>query len=295
MYRRLLALVPVALAVAPTFLAPAGVQGQEERTDTVFVAVGGEVIDDDTGRPVEGAVVELETHRSGTSSPGSRVTDRDGGFEFTDVPEGVYNVVVRAEGYDPMVDSLPIVEGSDYHFILPLTKGRGSVEPRAITNDPGREGARDYRGRRRRGGSGFLVTREEILEANPRFVSEMLSTVPGGMLLPNGTGGYRLLLRNQCQPGVWLDGVGLGTPNIDGLVTPQAMEALEVYHGFQLPVEFGVNPCGGILLWTRRGLDAPAPSGDQEEDDDGESSGRGVLGRVLQAAMLVVAIFAIGS
>ncbi|HSM04469.1 MAG TPA: TonB-dependent receptor [Longimicrobiales bacterium] len=292
MYRRLaFALIATAMAL----LTPAEGWGQEEEetTDTAVAMVEGEVIDDGTGRPIEGAVVELEAHVSGTRGQGFRVTGRDGDFRFLDVPEGVYNLVVRAVGYDQMVDSLPVVEGMDYHFILPLAKGRGSLEPRAITNDPGREGARDYRGRRRRGGSGFLVTREQIMEADPRFVSEMLSRVPGGMLLPNGTGGYRLLLRNQCQPGVWLDGVGLGTPNIDGLVTPDAMEALEVYHGFELPVEFGVNTCGGILLWTRRGLDAPPPSVDDREDV--EDTGTGLLGRLLQVALLVVAVVALGS
>jgi hypothetical protein len=281
------------IALAPAFLTPPEAWGQEEEvTDTTLVTVTGEVLDDDTGRPVEGAVVELQAHVSGTRGQGTRVTGRDGDFRFADVPEGVYNLTVRAEGYDPMVDSLPVRERADYYFILPLTKGRGSVEPRAITNDPGREGARDYRGRRRRGGSGFLVTREEILEANPRFVSEMLSRVPGGMLLPNGTGGYQLLLRNQCRPGVWLDGVRMGTQNIDALVTPQAMEALEVYHGFELPVEFGVDTCGGILLWTRRGLDAPPPSG----DDEGEGEGRGtsILGRLLQVALIVVVVVAAG-
>ena len=34
---------------------------------------------------------------------------------------------------------------------------------------------------------------------------------------------------------------------------PQDVEAVEVYHGFELPAEFGVDACGGVLLWTRRG------------------------------------------
>lgn len=287
---------PVALAVVAACLAPATVRGQDtDPADTARVAVGGEVIDDDTGRPIEGARVALDAHVSGTRDQASQVTGRDGEFRFEDVPVGVYHLRVRADGYDAMVDSLPVREGAGLHYILPMARGRGSLEPRAVATDPGREGARDFRGRRRRGGSGFLVTREDIVEANPRYVSEMLSTVPGGMLLPSGTGGYQLRLRNQCRPGVWLDGVRLGVADIDGLVTPPAMEALEVYHGFELPVEFGVDPCGGILLWTRRGLETQAPSDDPEGDDDGEGGGRNVLGRVLQAALLVVAIFAIGS
>ena len=68
-------------------------------------------------------------------------------------------------------------------------------------------------------------------------------------------------------------------------MTPQAMEALEVYHGFELPVEFGVNTCGGILLWTRRGV-TPVPPADEEEaeGDDGSTS---LLGRLIQVTMVV--------
>ncbi|UCC25265.1 MAG: hypothetical protein JSU98_16315, partial [Gemmatimonadales bacterium] len=72
-----------------------------------------------------------------------------------------------------------------------------------------------------------------------------------------------------------------------------AMEALEVYHGFELPVEFGVNVCGGILLWTRRGPSAPPPSDDDEEE--GGDAGSGFLGRLLQAALIVFVVLAVSS
>lgn len=223
----------------------------EPGVDTI-ATVDGEVLDHGTARPVEGAIVHLESLRGIVWSATAEGTDRTGAFRFTDVPVGVYRVRVSADGYDAMNDSLPVADDHRSFFVLPLSKGEGSLQPRARSDDPAREGARDYEGRRRRGGAGFLITREDILEQRPRFVSEMLRRVPGGMLAPSGGGGYTLLLRGQCRPGIWMDGVRLGVRDVDNLVAPLELEAIEVYHGHQLPVEFGVDECGGILIWTRR-------------------------------------------
>ena len=262
-------------------------QAREGTTpDTARVLVEGEVVDEESGRPIAGARVSL------TATAGLRLgpseTDRDGAFRFASVPVGVYRLTVNADGYDSMEDSLPVGDGQAIRFVLPLSRVGGSQEPRAVATDPGVEGARDYRGRRRRGGSGFLVTREDILDRRPRYVSEMLARVPGGMLLPNGGGGYTLLLRNQCQPGAWVDGVRVGTGSPDPYVAPNEVEALEVYHGFELPVEFGVDRCGGILVWTRRGVEIPPPGG--AVPDDAQAPQRRFLGRLIQVALVVVAV-----
>ena len=70
--------------------------------------------------------------------------------------------------------------------------------------------------------------------------------------------GYTLLLRGQCRPGIWLDGMKVSNvDSIDQLLSPHDVEAVEVYHGWELPVEFGVDPCGGVLIWTRMGTPSP--------------------------------------
>ncbi|NNM07290.1 MAG: hypothetical protein HKO65_19510 [Gemmatimonadetes bacterium] len=40
---------------------------------------------------------------------------------------------------------------------------------------------------------------------------------------------------------------------VDHLVQPMDLEAVEVYHASELPVEFGSSGCGGIIVWTKRG------------------------------------------
>lgn len=259
--------------------------------DTVHVVVEGEVVDDDTGRPIEGARVRLHARPPGTWSGDVQITGSNGGFRFSAVPVGTHLVMVTVADYDAMSDSLPVHEGLRHTFILPLSKGRGSLPPRAVSDDPAHEGPRDYRGRRLRGGAGFLVTRQDVRERQPRFVSELLSRVPGGMLVPSETGGYTLLLRGQCRPGVWVDGVRLGVTNVDNLVSPQELEALEVYHAHELPVEFGVDFCGGILLWTRRGVESARAPDDDETDD--ATLGDQVLGYAFRVAVLGVVILLI--
>ena len=40
---------------------------------------------------------------------------------------------------------------------------------------------------------------------------------------------------------------------MDHLLPVMDLEAVEVYHGASLPVQFGANSCGAIVVWTRRG------------------------------------------
>ncbi|MEJ2206068.1 MAG: Plug domain-containing protein, partial [Gemmatimonadota bacterium] len=124
-------------------------------------------------------------------------------------------------------------------------------------------------------------TRDDIVRRQPRLLTEMLHQVPGGMVVSTPPHGYTLLLRGQCRPGIWLDGVPLsGVNSVDQLMSPLDVEAVEVYHGFELPVEFGLDSCGGILIWTRRGNPAA----------ESEGTGWGILGSLLRAAALVAVI-----
>mgnify|MGYP006944244969 CR=1 FL=1 len=40
---------------------------------------------------------------------------------------------------------------------------------------------------------------------------------------------------------------------VDDILPTMDIEAVEVYHGVSLPVRFGSNSCGAIIVWTRRG------------------------------------------
>ena len=254
------ALLLVAFAAAATWPVPdcrGGLAAQErtEGEEVPGVLVMGVVVDFATGDSLSGATVSLGAG-PGVRARGTRVTDDNGRFSFSDVPEGTYRIVVTFPGFRDMKDTLPVPAEADLELVLPLATG-SVLEPVVVSGGlseavPGYE-------RRRRGGARFVITREDIVELRPRFVSELLHRVPGGMVVPTPPYGYTLLLRGQCRPGIWMDGVpAYGATSIDQIVTAQDVEAVEVYHGFELPVEFGVNACGGILVWTRRAPSATA-------------------------------------
>jgi hypothetical protein len=266
-----------------------GLAAQERRERAAALGTGvlveGEVVDHDTGDPLRQATVSLGAGPSGIRGRGTRVTDDEGHFSFRDVPAGTYRLYVSRPGYLEMRDTLQVSAERDLDLILPLSTDPIPLEPIIVTVRPSSPAMRGYEARRR-SGRGFVVTREEIRERQPRLLTELLHRVPGGMVVPAPPHGYTLVLRGQCRPGIWMDGVPLGSAvSIDQLLAPQDVEAVEVFHGAQLPVEFGVNPCGGVLIWTRRG--APPSSGAESE------TGLGILGPVLvTVALLVTALLA---
>ncbi len=249
----------VAATIWPGSDRQGGLAAQEwlEEGERSGVLVEGIVVDHETGDSLSGATVSLGAG-PGVRGRGTRVTDDNGHFSFSGVPDGTYRIVVSLRGFRDMQDTLPVPAEGDLELVLPLATG--SVLEPVVVSQGLSEAVPGYE-RRRRGGARFVITREDIVEVRPRFVSELLHRVPGGMVVPTPPYGYTLLLRGQCRPGIWMDGVpAYGATSIDQIVTAQDVEAVEVYHGFELPVEFGVNACGGILVWTRRAPSATARS-----------------------------------
>ena len=274
----------MALAVAlsgPGLRERRGLAGQERRDPSgepePVVQVGGKVVENESGEPVRGAAVSLGAGPSGTRGMGTRVTGDDGRFLFRGVPPGSYRLYVTVLGYRRMSDTLQVSPEEDLELILPLSRDPIRLEPIIVTAERRVPPRRDYE-RRALSRSVFLVTREDIERAHTNELSDLLNAVPGSIVVSTPPYGYTLLLRGQCRPSVWLDGVKVPyVTSIDQFMSAHDVEAIEVYHGFELPVEFGVDPCGGILIWTRMG----------KADPSGEGDGH-VLGRMVLAVGLAV-------
>ncbi len=283
--RRLLLLVALALAASgPSPWGRSDLSGQERRDRSAGpeagVLVQGKVVAHETGDPVSGAAVSLRAGPSGTRGRGTRVTGEAGSFLFRDVPQGSYRLSVTAQGYRTMIDSVQVPAEGELELLLPLSIEPIRLEPIVVTAKRRPPPMRDFE-RRLRSRSGFLVTREEIEERRPRFLTELLHRVPGGMVVSTPPHGYTLLLRGQCRPGIWLDGMKVSyVDSIDQLLSPQDVEAVEVYHGWELPVEFGVDPCGGVLIWTRMGTPSSPGNGSEE----------GIFSRLAKVAGLVLLV-----
>jgi outer membrane receptor for ferrienterochelin and colicin len=123
-----------------------------------------------------------------------------------------------------------------------------------------------YQGRDRAGSGPFLLTREVIERRNPVRLTDVIAIVPGTRVVGQAGIGRTVLLRGGCRPTVVIDGVKMGGfQGIDMMVRPGDTEFVRVYHGAELPVQYGLNACGGILIETRRG----EPRGEGDETSGG--------------------------
>jgi hypothetical protein len=247
------------------------------------VTVQGQVVEHESGDPLKSATVSLGAGPGNPRGRGTRVTDEAGRFLFRDVPPASYRLIVSLAGFRDLVDTLEVTSDRGLELVLPLSSDPIRLEP--VVTEASRSGEARSGERKPKGGGPFVITREEIRQERPEKLTDMLRSIPGGRVVQAAGYGNVLLLRGGCLPGVWIDGGKIhGMGSLDELLPPSVVERIEVYHGFDLPVEFGVDHCGGIVIRTRTGTPAPT-------DTEGGSHGWRRLG--IAVAFVALAIFGI--
>lgn len=274
--RSLFCVVCLAAAAAPRSLAQ---------------TIHGRLLEAESDRPIPQGQLTLLTDR-GTAAAVA-FTDADGRFRLVAPRPGGYVLLSRRLGYQSRSDPLQVgAQGVEIELRLAAV---------ALTLDPvtieAEVNARylDLVGfyHRQRADFGHFITRDKIAERRPVRTTDVLNTVPGVRLIPDGASlaRVRVQLRGAvtldggvCQPRVFVDGliairgdskpatmsVGAGGISdlddveripelpVDDIVNPNDIEAIEIYRsGAQVPAEFGgMGPftrCGAIVIWTRRG------------------------------------------
>lgn len=248
---------PSSFSVALTALQPG-----EGGTGTGPVQVRGTVVDHDTSEPLHGAAVSLGRAPGGTAGLGTRVTGRQGGFLFRNVPPGPYRLIVTMQGYRDMEHMLQVPSGRDLNLVLPLSVEPIPLEPIVVeARRSTAPGARESNV-----ADPFVITREEIEARHPSTVTDLLRWVPGGRIAFVPGLGKTLLLRAGCQPGFWIDGARIqNVEGIDRVLSPNDVETIRIYNALELPVELGSHVCGGVVIRTRTGN--PLPGGEDEAPD----------------------------
>lgn len=103
---------------------------------------------------------------------------------------------------------------------------------------------------------GRFFNQDQIRRLNPRSASDLLRSVPGVRLASNQRGGNSIRIRG-CQPMVWLDDQRVPGTELDDLIVPSEIAALEVYASSAgIPAQYldrGNRLCGLILVWTKSG------------------------------------------
>ncbi len=218
------------------------------------LALTGTVRDTLQDRPVVGA--EVMVNETVVAK-----TDMAGAYSATDIPVdwGMNTVLVRCVGYAPLLYTLWVEQPSTRRSVHSAMRPHAVelpavvVEADRITFVFGR--MREF-WRRREMGLGWFFTRDEIEKRNPLLISDLLRTIPGVSVHHTG---FTTQVRFRrfgmaCPPGIWIDGVLQADPDVDALVWPEVVEAIEVYRGSaQAPVQFrgAFHTCGVIVIWTR--------------------------------------------
>lgn len=243
------------LAFSPVLMAllagPAS--AQQVRGTVVAEGVAGE------RAPVEGARLELrdavgEVLQEATS-------DSLGVFEFGGVPPGTLVLHVAHGGYLPFRTE-PFALGDGESISLEVRLGREAIplEPLVVTARVSAS-VGDFHRRRRGGGFGTYIDRDEVRARAASAATDLLRGVPGVRLhfvrwgvspAIEMQGGF-----GPCQPGIFVDGLrmsGAAARNLNDYLTPERVEGVEVYASIStVPAQFQSGTCGVILFWTERG------------------------------------------
>ncbi len=248
---RLFTLRRATLALGIALAAYPGPARTQQIRDEASIVVA--FITDTAGRPLEGADVQVV----GTSLRGS--TDGSGRVALLAVPAGKAVLRVRHLGFAELTIPISVTPGTlaDGNYkLLPLTDLK-KVVVRARELKPERyakTGRFDDFYRRRAGGNGTFLTREDIDKRQAQKSEDLLRLVTGVRIRYRGMTPFVQFLRCE-QVNVYIDGIRSHDAFRDySSLSPLDIEAMEVYHGIAtVPPEFSPEPndCAAIVVWTR--------------------------------------------
>jgi hypothetical protein len=225
-------------------------QGQQPRAGEVSAPTVAGVVRDIAGVPVSDVEVGIVR---GKQLEQVVITAADGKFLLSGVAPSVVPLRFRRLGYAmQFLDVDARVPAATALDIVLLTVPSELEEVTIAGNDQIR--LREfYEHRERRGSFGTFYEQHEIRARGPTNPSDLFRTVPG-IVIRTGSGGNTMRIRG-CQPMVWLDGQRVPGAELDEVIHPSEIAAIEFY-----PSNAGVPPqymergnrlCGLVLVWTR--------------------------------------------
>lgn len=220
----------------------------------------GEVLDQDTGEPIEAAIVRIR----GTDL--EAITNRQGRFRFEEVPPGRQVLDMEHLAYGSQSREIDV--GT---MTLDVTArfSRTAIEVEGITvvAYPARLERMGYFQRRQmRAGFASFIERDEIVRRSPIRLSSVLASEPGVVVRHGVAGPYLVTSRGgrgieqaDCRLRMIVDGMEMSGPgwNLDSF-SPDQVQAIEVYPTeLSLPQRFrgfgpGMTNCGAVVIWTGR-------------------------------------------
>jgi hypothetical protein len=241
------------LALFVFVLAP-GLMAQDRSGDEPEgIRITGTVVDLSSGAIVPAASLRLSP--ADASEPSHQaLSDEDGRFELVGVPPGMFQLEVQALGFHEMGEQIEVGERGPVDIRIEIVPQALELEPVVVTVT--RRGYLERTGfySRRQRGVGTHLTRDQFVQRANFQVSDVFRTIPGARVTERSGLGRTadVSFRGGCRPDVFIDGIQtVAGTSVDEVLAVQDVEAMEVYRGATVPVEFSRGSCGAVVVWTR--------------------------------------------
>lgn len=228
----------------------AALQGQESRPLAGTSPTVSGLVKDIAGLPVPD--VEVGVIR-GEQIQQFVITAADGKFLLSGVANGVVPIRIRRLGYGMQfldVDArLPAARSLE----IILKTVPSELEDVQIAGNDLVKLHEYFEHKQQRASFGRFLEQDDIRRMGPTNPSDLFRTVPG-IVISTGSGGNVMRIRG-CQPMVWVDGQRVPGAELDEVIHPSEIAAIEFY-----PSNAGAPPqylergnrlCGLILVWTK--------------------------------------------
>jgi len=202
------------------------------------------VVHTDKGKPVANAQVTVP----GTGVDGR--TAETGTFQLGGLPSGTQTVEVRAIGFEPKRVAVDLTRERLTTLDVVLDHPVQTLDAVKIYGK-GNSAMAEFQ-RRLTAGWGHILTPADIARRGAFQATDLFRTMPG-VRVAHGRGFSNTVLVRGCKPTVYLNGMRMdddAASDIDMLVSPNELTAVEVYTAASRPAEFFGNDCGSVVLWA---------------------------------------------
>jgi hypothetical protein len=214
-----------------------------------------------TGRVINAAGAPIANARVDVQGTGAATLSReDGSFAFTDLPSGTQALVVRQLGFEPVEMAVELSSRQPKRVTVTMANPARVLDPVPVIAKKDAEGL-DKVGfnRRQKAGFGYFMTPEEIESRQATRMTDLFRTIPSLRVVPSGMD-YVVEGARDATGGCVryvVDGApyqALFPGDIDRIMPPHEVAAIEVYTGSNTPAEFqapGGSACTTIVMWSR--------------------------------------------
>lgn len=216
----------------------------------------GRVADENDGGSL--SAVEVLVGEGGRAST---VTNAQGRFLLNNVQPGLFELRFIRLGYAPRTATVVVQPGRTVEVSATMATEPVELDPIEVTvRSRFLEDNGFYRRAEQSRGAHF--TPQDLDLIDPVELADVMRRVPGVRVQYGQDGFQQRAVSNRsvsvsggsCVLPVYVDGVRMSDSDL-GQISPDWIEALEVYDGINMPVQFqsDLNACGAVVVWTGGG------------------------------------------